>query len=186
MAKKRGYEVVTAGDMIKNVSIWIVDVILVIALGLTLTYLFGTRVRMEGNSMTPTLSGGDRLLLNRAKGKILPIERYDIVVYHLPGQEGVNLKRVLALPGETIQITEGNVYINGERLPESDFTRTIAYAGVASTLITLREDEFFVIGENADASLDSRFTNVGNIPAENILGTVWFRFSPFRNLRFLT
>ena len=185
MAGKRRYEVVTAGDIIKSVSNWVVDVILVIALALTLTYLFGTRVRMEGSSMTPTLSGGDRMLLNRTKGKILPIERYDIVVYHLPGQEGVYLKRVLALPGETLQIREGKVYINGEALPDSEYTRTLAYAGVAASPVTLHADEYFVVGENPDASLDSRFTDVGNIPAENVLGTVWIRYAPFKNLRFL-
>lgn len=186
MSPKRSYEVVTAGDIVKRVSLWIVDVIVVIALGLTLTYLFGTRVRMEGSSMTPTLSGGDRMLLNRTKGRILPIERYDIVVYHLPGQEGVYLKRVLALPGETLQITQGKVYINGKELPESEYTKTLAYAGVAASPVTLREDEYFVVGENPDASLDSRFTDVGNIPAENVLGTVWIRFAPFRNMKFLS
>ena len=186
MAPKRSYEVVTAGDIVKKVSIWIVDVIVVITLALTLTHLFGTRVRMEGSSMTPTLSSGDRMLLNRTKGKILPIRRYDIIVYHLPGQEGVYLKRVLGLPGETLQISQGKVYINGTALPDSEYTKTLAYAGVAASSVTLREDEYFVVGENADASLDSRFTDVGNIPAENVLGTVWIRFAPFRNLRFLT
>lgn len=186
MPGKRSYEVVTAGDLIKKVSSWIIDVIFIIALALTLTYLFGTRVRMEGSSMTPTVSGGDRMLLNRTKGKILPIQRFDIVVYHLPGQEGVYLKRVLALPGETLQIAEGKVFINGRELPESEYTKTLAYAGIAASPVTLRQDEYFVIGENADASLDSRFTDVGNIPAENVLGTVWIRFSPFKNLRFLT
>ena len=186
MAGKRSYEVVTVGDIVKTVSVWIIDVILVVALGLVLTHLFGTRVRMEGSSMTPTISGGDRMLLNRVKGKIIPVKRYDIVVFHLPGQDGVYLKRVLALPGETLQIIQGVVYINGEALPESEYTSTLAYAGVAVSPLTLRKDEYFVIGENADASLDSRFTDVGNIPAENILGTVWIRFAPFKNLKFLS
>ena len=146
MSPKRSYEVVTAGDIVKKVSIWIVDVIVVIALALVLTHLFGTRVRMEGSSMTPTLSGGDRILLNRAKGRILPIKRYDIIVYHLPGQEGVYLKRVLALPGETLQIAQGKVYINGMALPDSEYTKTLAYAGVAASPVTLREDDFRVTG----------------------------------------
>ena len=183
MARRRQYEVVTIGDIIKAVSIWVVDIVVVAALAFSLTYLFGTRVHMEGNSMTPTLSAGDKMLLNRMKGRILPVKRYDIVAYRLPGQEAVFLKRVLALPGETVKISEGKVYIDGEELPESDYTRSLAYAGVAAGGITLREGEYFVIGENADASLDSRFSDVGNIPAEDILGTVWLRYAPFRNLR---
>ena len=133
MAKRRDYEVVTAGDLIKRISVWIVDVILVVTLALTLVHLFGTRVRMEGSSMTPTLSNGDRLLLNRTKGKIFSIDRFDIVVYELPGQEGVFLKRVLALPGETLLIREGKVYIDEQELPDNEYTRSLSYAGVAQT-----------------------------------------------------
>lgn len=185
MAKRRDYEVVTAGDLIKRISVWVVDVILVVALALSLVYLFGTRVHMEGSSMTPTLSNGDRLLLNRSKGKILPINRFDILAYQLPGQEGVFLKRVLALPGETLLIREGKVYIDQEELPDNEYTRSLSYAGVAQTPLTLAEGEYFVVGENADASLDSRFSDVGNILSRNILGTVWLRYAPFRDLRFL-
>lgn len=182
MGRKRQFEVVTIQDLIKTVSLWVVEIILLIALALSLTHLFGTRVRMEGSSMTPTLVSGDRLLLNRLKGRIIPIKRYDVIVYRLPGQEGVFLKRVLALPGETLKIAEGRIYINGSPLPESEYTRTLSYGGVAATDLTLGEDEFFVVGENPDASLDSRFTDVGNIHSEDILGTVWFRFSPFKDL----
>ena len=182
MGRKRQFEVITIQDLIKTVSLWIVEIILLIALALSLTHLFGTRVRMEGSSMTPTLVSGDRLLLNRLKGRIIPIKRYDVIVYRLPEQEGVFLKRVLALPGETLQIAEGRIYINGTALPESEYTRTLSYGGVAATALTLGEDEFFVVGENPDASLDSRFTDVGNIHSEDIMGTVWFRFSPFKDL----
>lgn len=185
MSKKRRYEVVTLGDLVKQVTRWLVDIILVIALALTLTHLFGTRVRMEGSSMTPTLSNEDKLMLNRLKGKILTIRRYDIVAYELDSQEGIFLKRVLALPGETLQIKEGKVFINGEVLPDNDYIRSLSYAGEAQKLLTMGEEEYFVIGENADASLDSRFSDVGSIKADHIWGTVWFRYGPFQNLRLI-
>ena len=185
MKKGRRYDVLTLSDLIKQVTVWVVDIILVVALALTLSHLFATRVRMEGSSMTATLSNGDKLMLNRLKGPILPIQRFDIVAYELDSQEGVFLKRVLALPGETLQIREGQVFINGQALPENDYTKSLSYAGEAGQPLTLGENEYFVIGENADASLDSRFSDVGNIPGENILGTVWFRYAPFKHLRFL-
>lgn len=184
MSKRRRYDVVTLGDLIKQVTLWVVDIILVVVLALSLSHLFATRVRMEGSSMSATLSNGDKLMLNRLKGPILPIQRYDIVAYELEGREGVFLKRVLALPGESLQIREGKVYINGEALTENDYTKSLSYAGEAQKGITLGEDEYFVVGENADASLDSRFSDVGNIPGRNILGTVWFRYAPFQHLRF--
>ena len=185
MNKRRRYEVITLGDLVKRVTLWIADIILVVFLALSIAHLFGTRVRMEGSSMTPTLSNGDQLLLNRLKGRILPIQRYDIVAYELDTQEGIILKRVLALPGETLQIREGKVLINGEALPENEYIRSLSYGGEAQSPLTLGANEYFVIGENADASLDSRFSDVGNIRKDNIWGCVWLRYSPFRDMRFL-
>ena len=99
MSKRRRYDVVTLGDLIKQVTLLVVDIILVVVLALSLSHLFATRVRMEGSSMSATLSNGDKLMLNRLKGPILPIQRYDIVAYELEGREGVFLKRLLALAG---------------------------------------------------------------------------------------
>ncbi len=184
MASGKQYEVLSVQDQIKRISQWTVEILLLMFLALSLTHLFGTRVRMEGNSMTPTLAGEDRMLLNRLKGKVISIQRYDIIVYQLPGQEGVFLKRVLGLPGETLQISGGEILINGRIIPESEYTRFLSYAGVAAEPVELGEGEYFVVGENPDASLDSRFTDVGNISIQDILGTVWLRFSPFKDIRF--
>ena len=182
----RRYDVVTIGDLIKQISVWIVDIIVVIALALTLTYFFGTRVHMNGNSMTPTLQNADRLLLNRTKGTLKEFERYDIVVYYLADPDSVYLKRILGLPGETVQIIDGLVYINGEKLQESPKLSAYISSGIAADPVTLLEGEYFVIGENADASLDSRFNDVGNIRAEHMLGTVWFRYAPFKHFGFVS
>lgn len=185
MSRRHSFDVITVGDLLKQITVWVVDCIVVVALALALSYLFGTRVHMEGGSMIPTLENGDRMFLNRAKGKLIPIGRFDIVAYQMPSRNGVFLKRVLALPGETVQIREGQIYINGSLLPENEYTRSLAYSGVASEPVVLGDNEYFVIGENADASLDSRFSDVGNVSLSDILGTVWLRYAPFRNIRFL-
>lgn len=183
MARERYYDVMSAEDIIRLVTRWIVDVVLVITAAVFLTYMFGTRVKMEGNSMTQTISDKDKLLLNRFSGSVRTIKRYDVLVYRLNDEEGVYLKRVVGLPGETVQIKEGSIYINGERLKNNTLIPDIAYAGVAEKPIELASDEYFVIGENPDGSLDSRYTDVGNIPLDNVLGTVWLRYAPFRNLK---
>ncbi len=186
MANKRSYEVLSLSEIVDRITTWVVDIVLVVLFALCLTYLFGGRVRMDGNSMTPTLQNDDHLLLNRTKVTLTGLERYDIVVYRLSGTDSVYLKRILALPGETIQIVDGLVYIDGVQLPESPKVSEYISSGIASEPIALLENEYFVIGENADASLDSRFNDVGNVRLDHILGTVWFRYSPFKNFGFIS
>ena len=181
-AAKR-FEIVTPEDWIRLISRWVVDVILVASFAFFLTYMLGTRVTMRGGSMSPALSPADTVLLNRFEGRVFPLSRFDIIAYVGEGEETISIKRVLALPGESIQIRDGKVFINGEELDISrDFPTGIASAGLAGEEITLLRSEYFVIGENADASLDSRFVDVGNIRTDQILGSVWLRVAPFRSL----
>ncbi len=183
MKQDNNFEVLSAEELVTRITRWIVDVIILIILGFFLTYMLGTRITMQGNSMTPTLQNDDRLLLNRFAGKLSRINRFDVVVYRLNDSDTVYMKRVLGMPGETIKIENGRVYINGEQLDLEDHLSAIASAGIAADPVTLGRDEYFVIGENADASLDSRFSDVGNISLSNILGTAWLRYSPFKNMK---
>ena len=179
MAKKRSYEIVSAEDLVRRITSWTVDIILVLILAFFLTWAFGTRVTMEGNSMTPLVSSGDRLLVNRTKGKLIPLQRFDIAAYTLSGEENVYLKLILGLPGETVQIRDGKVYINDQLLEDERISFSIPNAGVAEEAVLLGEGEYFVIGRSPDASRDSRFSDIGNISSRQILGTVWLRYSPF-------
>lgn len=180
--RKQSYEVLNLEDILRRSTLWIVDVALVILLALTLTYLFGGRVSVPSSSMNPTLQNGDKLLINRCKGRVMAIDRFDVAVYRLEDEDSVYLKRVLGLPGETVQILDGKVLINGEVLTDKRLNFTISSAGIAAEPIKLGTGEYFVIGENTDASLDSRFTDVGNIRLSQIVGTAWLRYAPFKNL----
>ena len=82
-------------------------------------------------------------------------------------------------PGETIQIKEGVIYINGEALKENYGKDTIRDAGLAKKKITLEEDEYFVLGDNRNASIDSRRLEVGPVKRSKIKGKAWLRFYPF-------
>lgn len=177
------FEVVTPEDWIRLISRWIVDVVLVACLAFFLAFMLGTRLTVRGGSMSPTLSPSDLVLINRFDGRVFPLNRFDIIAFTNESDDSVSLKRVLALPGETIQIRDSEVMINGKTFDISRyFPNGIASAGLAGEEVTLPRDEYFVIGENADASLDSRFVDVGNIRRDQILGVVWFRLAPFRTI----
>lgn len=90
----------------------------------------------------------------------------------------VTVKRVVGLPGETVIIQNGHIYIDGKLL-ETDKISEISLSGLAENPITLLPDEYFLIGDNADSSEDSRFQNVGNVRSSQILGRVWLRVLPF-------
>ncbi len=181
MARKRSYEIVSVEDLVRRITSWTVDIILVLALAFFLTWAFGTRVTMEGNSMAPLISSGDKLFINRTKGTLIPLKRFDIAAYTQTGEDSVYLKLILGLPGETVQIKDGRVLINGVLLEDERISFSIPNAGIAEEPVLLGEDEYFLIGRSPDASRDSRFSDIGNIRASEIRGTVWLRYSPFSN-----
>ncbi len=131
-----------------------------------------TPIKVDGNSMHPTLEGDEIMLLN----KLGHIDRFDIVVAKIEEKDNNFIKRVIALPGETIEIKDNKIYINGEILDE-DFGYGITYNIDA---ITLGSDEYFLLGDNRIISLDSR--SFGPISKKEILGTTDFVMFPFSKI----
>lgn len=185
MNKKSSFEVMSLEDQIRRITSWVVDIILAALLAFFLTWAFGTRVEMVGNSMNPLLSSGDRLMIDRLKSRLIPPQRFDIAAYTLEGDDSVYLKLILGLPGETLQIRDGSVYVNDQRLEDERLPFSVPNAGIAAEPVLLGADEYFVIGRSPDASQDSRFAEVGNIHREQIQGTVWLRYSPFGSFGFV-
>ena len=179
MAKKSSFEVMSLEEQIRMITSWVVDIVLVALLAFFLTWAFGTRVTMLGNSMTPLLESGDRLMINRTKSRLVPLQRFDIAAYTLDADDSVYLKLILSLPGEKLQIKDGKVYINDQLLEDERLAFSIPNAGLAEEPVYLDTDEYFVIGRSPDASQDSRNAEVGNIRREQIRGTVWLRSAPF-------
>ena len=137
--------------------------------------------------MESTLSNGDNILINRF-GYMLGKPKQDDVVVFLPnGNEKSHyyIKRVIAVPGDTLQIKNGEVYVNGELFAEDVDVAQMEDAGLAAEEVTLGEDEYFVLGDNRNNSEDSRYANIGNIKKEYIIGKVWFRVAPFKDFGFL-
>ena len=129
--------------------------------------------------MTPTLMDGDNLIVDKITYRFMEPSRYDIVVFPFQYQEDTfYIKRIIGLPGETVQIYEGAVYINGKLLKDSYGFEQIRNPGLASEAVTLGEDEYFVLGDNRNNSADSREPSVGNIKKSDITGRAFARIWP--------
>lgn len=169
---------------LRRIVHWVVNVVLVIAFAWFLVYGFCTQVPVSGNSMQPVLNADDVVLVNRLAYDVGEPERFDIVVFEREDRKK-NVKRVIGLPGETVQIKGGFIFIDGELLSAREGLEQVSLAGRADTPIQLEEDEYFLLGDNRDSSEDSRFSNIGNVKREQIQGKVWFRIYPLLELDFI-
>ena len=160
-----------------------IDFILYLAVVAGICYVIvtfvGQRTVVSGTSMIPTLQDGDNLITDKISYRFRDPERYDIIVLRVESQHENFIKRVIGLPGETVQIVGGRVYINGELL-ESDVygNELMISAGRASQPITLGENEYFVLGDNRNGSADSRLEEVGNVDKSRIIGRAFVRIWP--------
>lgn len=150
-----------------------------IFLAFVIVYSIGMRTSVIGDSMEPTLYNSQEILMNRVIYKLSAPRRNDVVVFLPNGNENSHyyVKRVIGLPGETVQIKEGKVYIDGIMLNEDEALDQMIDAGIAQNELTLAADEYFVLGDNRNSSEDSRSGNIGAVKKENIIGKAWFHMA---------
>lgn len=170
-----------AQGRIRSIFAWIVEIILVIMLAVGTGYLFFQCYTVQEGSMEPTLKAGDKVLINIAAYKISDPKRGDLVCFKNNEDEKSSLhaKRVVGLPGETIQIKDGQILINGETYVEQKDFPAISNPGLAEEPITLDSNEYFLLGDNRNNSEDSRHADVGCVTKSSIVGKLWFTISPF-------
>ena len=166
---------------------WAFQILLVIMIAYMLVYFFGQSRTNIGQSMDTTLTGGDVVLINILAYSMKEPERGDIISFKPNGNDSSrsSIKRVVGLPGETIQIVDGMIQIDGKTyLEEKDFP-VISNPGMAAEPIKLSGTEYFVLGDNRNNSEDSRFADVGLVSSDMIEGKVWFVLSPAAHRGFL-
>lgn len=147
----------------------LIDIIETILLSLVLYFginAVSARIRVESISMQPTLKAGYYVIVDRLAYKIGKPHRGDIIIFRYPPdpQREPYIKRVIGLPGDTVQITDGKVYVNGEQLIEPYIAAAPDYDGTW----TVPQDSLFVLGDNRNRSSDSH--SWGMVPIENVIG----------------
>ncbi len=168
----------------------ILSFLLYVAVVVGITFLIihyvGQRTYVSGSSMENTLSDGDNLIVDKITYRFSDPKRYDIIVFPYQYEENTYfIKRIIGLPGETVQIVDGTIYIDGEALQESYGREVMKNSGLAADPITLGEDEYFVLGDNRNDSTDSRDPSVGKIPRDRIIGRAWVRIWPLSKIGIL-
>ncbi|MBM6855576.1 signal peptidase I [Mediterraneibacter glycyrrhizinilyticus] len=166
-------------SILKELMGWIVYIIIIVALAWVIITFVGQRTQVSGHSMETTLSHGDQLIVDKISYRFRDPDRYDIVVFPYKYEENTYyIKRIIGLPGETVQIIDGYVYIDGQQLDEHYGNEVMLDPGTAEEPVTLGDDEYFVLGDNRNNSQDSRVANVGVIHRKDLLGRAWIRIWP--------
>lgn len=173
--------------LIKEVFVWLIEILIVFLIAFVLVYFVGMRTSVVGQSMSPQLESGEQILVNRFIYKVSNPKVGDIIVFLPNGNEKSHyyVKRVVAVPGDTVLIKNGTLYVNGEEYEDETTSDSIEEAGLAAEEIVIGEDEYFVLGDNRSNSEDSRYANIGNVKKEYIIGKAWFLVSPLSKLGFL-
>lgn len=166
MARKRKRQ------MREKIIFYVVGVLLTIFVAFFLTRFCVFGITMRGDSMKPALDDGQFCIASRLSYLIGSPKKDDMIVFKT-GEEGSSyyIKRVVAVPGETVQILNGKILVNGKEV-EAKGTEAILSGGLANNKILLKKDQYFVLGDNYNNSEDSRVSSVGNVTKKNIVGKI--------------
>ena len=150
--------------ILKELLGWIVYIAVIIGLTWLIITFVGQRTRVSGHSMEATLHDGDNLIVDKLSYRFRDPKRFEIIVFPYRHKENTYyIKRIIGLPGETVQVKDGYVYIAAEP-------------------IELGEDEYFVLGDNRNHSSDSRDPSVGILHIDELIGRAWIRIWPLDSI----
>ena len=139
------------------------------------------KILVDGTSMECSLYNGEQVLIEKISRNFSGPDRFDIVVFtkNHGTYTKTYIKRIIGLPGESVQIIGNRIFINGNELKEDFGKDPMDMAGIAAEPIKLEEGEYFVLGDNRMVSIDSRNRSVGAVSIDELDGVVFLRVAPF-------
>ena len=163
-------------DLFREIFKWTFEIAVVCFIAFVIIWYFGMRVSVIGDSMNPELSNGDITLINKVVYNMSTPKRGDVIAFKPNGNESSHyyIKRIVGLPGETIEIQDGKILVNGKEIKERYQTTKIDDVGILSEPMKLGNNEYFVLGDDRQNSEDSRNIDIGNVKRTDIEGKVWF------------
>ena len=174
-------------DRTRGIVKWVFELIVTLVFAVLVAISAFQTVTLQESAMEPTYSVGEKFFVNRALYKISSPKRGDVIVFKTSASDSaaLHIRRVIGLPGETVQVKDGKIYINGKAYEENGAYQDMTDGGLANSAITLESGEYFVLGDNRNNSEDSRFSDIGNISKKYIVGKVWFTVSPKNKIGFI-
>ena len=168
-------------DRTRGIVKWVFEIIVTLVFAVLVAISAFQTVTLQESAMEPTYSVGEKFFVNRALYKFSSPKRGDVIVFKTSASDSaaLHIRRVIGLPGETVQVKDGQVYINGKVYEENGAYQDMTDGGLADSAVTLESGEYFVLGDNRNASSDSRKEEVGMIKRDKIGGKAWLRFYPF-------
>lgn len=166
-------------SMMKEAGLWVRDLGICLIIALLFINFVAQNTYVDGPSMNPTLHDGEYVIINKFIYYFTSPDQGDIVVFPSEGGKGDPfIKRVIGVPGDEIDIKDGFVYRNGEKVEESYVSGPVEKKGDTVFPVKLSEGDYFVLGDNRAVSFDSRYLQVGNIKKKDIIGRAGLRIWP--------
>ena len=163
----------------REIVSWVMTIVIAVALALFIRTFIFEPVRVDGSSMNYTLLDNEYMIVTKYDYWLGEPERFDVVICHYPGRGRTNfVKRLVGLPGDTVSMLNGTLYVNGEAVDEPYITN---HANYDMEAVTLGENEYFVLGDNRSSSNDSHL--VGTLSRDQIRGHVRLVVFPFSHFR---
>jgi len=174
---------VEKSQFVRNVMEWLLAILTAFILFIIIRNFVFRVADVNGHSMQPTLTHGDFVLLSRIRYWFDDPQHGDIIAFPFRGNPSeYYIKRVIGVPGDTIDFRNNRFIVNGEE-EDFEFAQVDTFSGGDTAFpIIVTEGEVFVLGDNRNASKDSRYTEVGLVPKQEMLGRVTFRLWPFARI----
>lgn len=170
---KRRKKISTA--VIREIFSWVFGIFAAVFIAVAVNFFFGMTTNVVGVAMEPTLYNGQQIFIDRFLYTFSAPKKGHVVIFLPNGNENAHyyVKRVAAVPGDTVKIQDGVLYVNG--IQSEWFSQKILDPGIAENEFTLSGGEYFCVGDNPNNSEDSRSANIGPVKEANIIGRAWMR-----------